>query len=151
MAQDSGEQVCRARRSGRLRLGQARRRHPGGRLPGAALPRRPCRQARAVSGLTTTRSDRWGAPLLELLGQAAGDVGTVYGAAMDKPDPPETNETEAERQRRLAWERERIAEADADIAAGRLIDEAEIEAWINSIGTEHELPPRRTGRRTEAC
>jgi len=81
-----------------------------------------------------------------LLGQAAGDVGTVYGAAMDKPDPPETNETEAERQRRLAWERERIAEADADIAAGRLIDEAEIEAWINSIGTEHELPPPRSGR-----
>jgi len=65
---------------------------------------------------------------------------------MDKPDPPETNETEAERQRRLAWERERIAEADADIAAGRLIDEAEIEAWINSIGTEHELPPPRSGR-----
>jgi predicted transcriptional regulator len=55
-------------------------------------------------------------------------------------------ETEAERQRRLAWEAEMIAEADADIAAGRLIDEAEIDAWIDSIGTDHELPPPRSGR-----
>jgi len=59
---------------------------------------------------------------------------------MDKPDPPETNETEAERQRRLAWERERIAEADDDIAAGRVVDSAEVDAWINSIGTDHQLP-----------
>jgi predicted transcriptional regulator len=55
-------------------------------------------------------------------------------------------ETEAERQRRLAWGAEMIAEADADIAAGRLIDEAEIDAWIDSIGTDHELPPPRSGR-----
>ena len=59
---------------------------------------------------------------------------------MDKPDPPGTNETEAERQRRLAWERERIAEAEADIAAGRVVDSAEVEAWIDSIGTDNELP-----------
>ena len=49
-------------------------------------------------------------------------------------------ETEAERQRRFAWEAERIAEADADIAAGRLVDEADVDAWIDSIGTDHELP-----------
>ncbi len=55
-------------------------------------------------------------------------------------------ETEAEWQRRLAWEAEMIAEADADIAAGRLIGEAEIDAWIDSIGTGHELPPPRSGR-----
>ena len=59
---------------------------------------------------------------------------------MDKPVPPGTNETEAERQRRLAWERERIAEAEADIAAGRVVDSAEVEAWIDSIGTDNELP-----------
>ena len=64
----------------------------------------------------------------------------MYAAAMDKPDPPGTNETEAERQRRLAWERERIAEAEADIAAGRVVDSAEVEAWIDSIGTDNELP-----------
>jgi len=67
------------------------------------------------------------------------------------PAPGETAdttrpETEAERQRRLAWEAEMIAEADADIAAGRLIDEAEIDAWIDSIGTDHELPPPCSGR-----
>ena len=55
-------------------------------------------------------------------------------------------ETEEEKRRRLAWEAERIAEADDDIAAGRLIDEAEIDAWIDSIGTDHELPPPRSGR-----
>jgi len=70
----------------------------------------------------------------------------MYAAAMDKPDPAETNETEAERQRRLAWERERIAEADADIAAGLIIDAAEIDAWIDSIGTDQELPPPQVRR-----
>jgi predicted transcriptional regulator len=49
-------------------------------------------------------------------------------------------ETEAEQQRRLAWEAEGIAEARADVAAGRLVDEAEVDAWIDSIGTDHELP-----------
>ena len=39
-----------------------------------------------------------------------------------------------------------IAEADADIAAGRLINEAAIDAWIDSIGTDHELPLPRSGR-----
>jgi len=33
-----------------------------------------------------------------------------------------------------------IAEADADLAAGRLVDEADVDAWIDSLGTDHELP-----------
>ncbi|HET6308397.1 MAG TPA: hypothetical protein VFG12_14505 [Rhodopila sp.] len=49
-------------------------------------------------------------------------------------------ETEAERERRIAWEARMIAEADADIAAGRLVDAAKVKAWIDSIGTDHELP-----------
>jgi predicted transcriptional regulator len=49
-------------------------------------------------------------------------------------------ETEADRQRRLAWEAKMIAEADAAIAAGWLVDEAEVDAWVDSIGTDHELP-----------
>jgi predicted transcriptional regulator len=49
-------------------------------------------------------------------------------------------ETEAERQRRPAWEADMIAEADADIAAGRLVDSAKVKAWIDSIGTGQELP-----------
>jgi predicted transcriptional regulator len=49
-------------------------------------------------------------------------------------------ETEAARQRRIAWEAEMIAEADADVAAGRLVDSAKVRAWVDSIGTDHELP-----------
>jgi predicted transcriptional regulator len=54
--------------------------------------------------------------------------------------------TDAEKQRRLAWEAERIAEARADVAAGRLVDSAKVKAWINSIGTDHELPVPYSGR-----
>ncbi len=79
-------------------------------------------------------------------GQAPGDGALWHAAATDKPDLSATNETEAEWQRRLAWERERIAEADADIAAALIIDAAEIDAWIDSIGTDHELPPPQARR-----
>jgi predicted transcriptional regulator len=65
----------------------------------------------------------------------------------DDRTPDARVETEAEEQRRLAWEAERIAEADADIAAGRLVDSATVKAWIDSIGTDHELPPPPTRHR----
>jgi len=55
-------------------------------------------------------------------------------------------ETEAERQARVAWEAEGIAEALADVAAGRLVDAEEVDAWIDSIGTDHELPVPRARR-----
>jgi hypothetical protein len=65
---------------------------------------------------------------------------------------PETDsaslpETEANRKRRLAWEAARIAEADAEFKAGLYVDAAEIDAWIDSIGSDHELPPFATRRR----
>jgi predicted transcriptional regulator len=47
---------------------------------------------------------------------------------------------------RLAWEAARIAEARADIAAGRTVDSAKVKAWIDSIGTDHELPVPYAGR-----
>lgn len=56
------------------------------------------------------------------------------------------SETEAERQRRLAREAEMIAEANAEIEAGLFVEEADVDAWIDSRGTDHELPvpqPRR--------
>src|SRR5579863_10154105 len=58
------------------------------------------------------------------------------------PLPGDTARPEAEtdQQRRVAWEAARIAEADASVAAGRLVDEADVDAWIDSIGTDHELP-----------
>ena len=72
--------------------------------------------------------------------------------AMDATPPPNDrgcaarSETETATQRRLAWEAEMIAEADAEIEAGMFIDEAVVDAWIDSLGTDHELPipqPRR--------
>jgi predicted transcriptional regulator len=75
---------------------------------------------------------------------------------VDASSPPETEEerearlaweaklaaeTNGQRERRLVWEAEMIAEALEDVAAGRLIDSEDIDAWIESIGTHHELPP----------
>jgi predicted transcriptional regulator len=57
-----------------------------------------------------------------------------------------TPETEADRQRRIAWEAARIAEARADVAAGRLVNSAKVKAWIDSLGTDHELPVPYSGR-----
>ncbi len=61
---------------------------------------------------------------------------------MDIIDPlvDATLVAEAARQRRIAWKTARLAEADADIAAGRSVDVAEVDAWIDSISTDHELP-----------
>jgi predicted transcriptional regulator len=52
----------------------------------------------------------------------------------------------SDKQRHLAWEVEMIAEAEADIAAGRLVDEAEVDSWIDSIGTGRELPVPKSAR-----
>ena len=57
------------------------------------------------------------------------------------------SETEAERLDRLAWEAEGIAVAEASLAAGLYVDADDIDAWIDSIGTAHELPPPPTRRR----
>ena len=57
------------------------------------------------------------------------DIGTASGT-----------ETEAERQARLAREADRIAEARADVAAGRLVDAAEVRAWVDSLRTANPLP-----------
>ena len=64
--------------------------------------------------------------------------------AMLQPAPAPV--TDPEQQRRMAWEARMIAEADADIAAGRLVDSARVKAWIDSIGTDHELPVPYSGR-----
>jgi len=55
-------------------------------------------------------------------------------------------ESAVAKQRRLAPEAELLAEAFADVAAGRIVDEAEVDAWIDSLGTDHELPLPRSDR-----
>lgn len=64
----------------------------------------------------------------------------MVGAMPDQVTIDERQETEAERQRRVAWEAERIAEARAELDGGFFASSAEVKAWIDSIGTEHELP-----------
>lgn len=75
----------------------------------------------------------------------------------DNPSPKRAGasrvEDEAERQRRLGRESDRAdpatlerrrrmtQEALADVDAGRLIDEAAMHAWAESLGSERELPP----------
>ena len=61
-------------------------------------------------------------------------------------------ETEAANQRRLAHEadardpngaerrRARTLKGLADVDAGRLIDDEAMQAWADSLGTDHELP-----------
>jgi hypothetical protein len=60
---------------------------------------------------------------------------------MDEPQilnpSPETNE---QRRMRLTYEARLIAEAEADAAAGRLLEGEAVSAWLESLGTDHELP-----------
>ncbi|HWD60611.1 MAG TPA: hypothetical protein VG308_20170 [Stellaceae bacterium] len=58
------------------------------------------------------------------------------------------SETIAEKRRRLFLEAEMIAEAEAEIDAGMLVDETEVDAWIDSLGTATELPIPKPGRST---
>jgi predicted transcriptional regulator len=55
-------------------------------------------------------------------------------------------EPEAARQHRLAEEAEMIAKARASAAAGHLVSSEEVDAWIDSLDTDHELPAPRSGR-----
>jgi hypothetical protein len=56
-------------------------------------------------------------------------------------------EPDADRRRRIAWEADRIAEADAELAAGLYVDADEVRAWINSLRTDTPLPPPPTRHR----
>ena len=49
------------------------------------------------------------------------------------------SETPDERETRLAWERERLAEAEADIAAGRVISGDEALEWLDRWAAGEEL------------
>jgi predicted transcriptional regulator len=70
---------------------------------------------------------------------------TLNPAPGDHADTPRP-ETEAEQQRRLAWEAEGIAEARANVAAGRLVDAAKVRAWVDSLRTDNPLPVPYSGR-----
>lgn len=62
---------------------------------------------------------------------------------MAQPVPPypfdPATETSAERDARLVWERERVAEAEDDIAAGRVIHGQEALDWLDQWAAGEEL------------
>jgi predicted transcriptional regulator len=47
---------------------------------------------------------------------------------------------------RLSHEAKLIAEARASAASGRIVSEAQVDAWVDSLGTDQELPPPRSTR-----
>jgi predicted transcriptional regulator len=55
-------------------------------------------------------------------------------------EPVVETETETERQRRLACEADGIARARTSIAAGYYATSSEVNAWIDSLGTDNPLP-----------
>lgn len=59
------------------------------------------------------------------------------------PDP--AVETPSEREIRVAWERARLAEADADFAAGRYISGDEADAWLAKEMAEAQAAFEREG------
>jgi len=61
-------------------------------------------------------------------------------------EPVVPTETEAARQSRLAREATMIAEALASVAAGRVVSSEAVDAWIDSLDTDHELPVPYAGR-----
>jgi len=62
---------------------------------------------------------------------------------MTQPAPITHEETEAQQHDR---ETRGIAEARADVAAGRLVDAAEVRVWVDSLRTENKLPVPYSGR-----
>lgn len=78
-------------------------------------------------------------------------IGALSLSTMDTPitDPGNLShrESAADQNARLVWEAAGIAEAQADLEAGNYVDAADVDAWIDSIGSAHELPPPPIRRR----
>ena len=71
---------------------------------------------------------------------------TINPAPQDGADAPRP-ETDAEKQRRLACEARMLAEARAQLDAGCYVDATDVDAWIDSLDTDNELPPPPIRRR----
>lgn len=60
--------------------------------------------------------------------------------------PAPRNETAKADEQRIADEAKMIAEARASVAAGRVVSLEAVSAWVDSLGTDHELPVPQSGR-----
>jgi predicted transcriptional regulator len=70
----------------------------------------------------------------------------TYGVMTEADPSAPRKETAEEREQRIAREAEMIAEARASVAAGRVVSLEAVSAWIDSLGTDHELPLPQSGR-----
>ena len=55
-------------------------------------------------------------------------------------------ESAEQRIRRIAYEKKLLDAALASVAAGRVVSEERFNAWVDSLGTDHELPVPKSGR-----
>ena len=55
-------------------------------------------------------------------------------------------ESAEERLGRIVYETKLLDTAVASVAAGRVVSEEQVVAWIDSLDTDHELPSPRSGR-----
>jgi hypothetical protein len=79
--------------------------------------------------------------------QGAYLLGMASLSSMTGADYPSSREETAEaKAQRIAREAEMIAEARASVAAGRVVSLEAVSAWIDSLGTDHELPLPQSGR-----
>jgi predicted transcriptional regulator len=65
---------------------------------------------------------------------------------MDREQPRHDDDAEPLHERRRRLEARLIAEARASATAGQTISIEAIKAWVESWGTDHELPPPRPGQ-----
>jgi hypothetical protein len=70
---------------------------------------------------------------------------TVSPAPYDRADVPRL-EAEVRRQRQRTPDAAMIAEARAPASAGHAVSSEEVDAWIDSLDTDHELPAPRSVR-----
>jgi predicted transcriptional regulator len=68
------------------------------------------------------------------------DTVNVATGVTPAPDP------EVARKRRIAQEAEGIARARASALAGRIVTSEAVDAWIESLDTDHELPAPHPGQ-----
>ena len=110
----------------------------------SSTPRRPSRAERLAcqsAGWTGNMDRKHRQPIPSATNLLAMDTTHLKTGDASRP------ETEPARGRRIAWEAERIAEARASLAAGRFVASKDVDAWIDSLDTDHELPPPRARRR----
>ena len=55
-------------------------------------------------------------------------------------------ETATEKQQRVPHEAALLAQGRASAATGRTVSETQVDSWIDSLGTDHELPLPHSGR-----